>query len=156
MFSKLFQVNPEVHALLNNEAFVLSPFKLNLGFWLILDVQLLPLPRIWLRIPFVGEIAVGFMQYEVCSDGTIPDFIGFEVNTRKWVEVEVISKKLWEDIRDPGLLSVCGSPEPNTLENLIAWGIGIEDAERLCEEAGDAPFIMIRGISNRIDSNRYF
>ena len=153
--SKLFQVSAKAHALMNNEALTFSLFKLNLGFWLIIDAQILPTPRVWLRVPFIGELIAGFTQYEVCSDSFIPDFIRFEVLGCDWKEVSRSTYKLWEDIQDPEMLSVSGSPNSTTLENLIEWGLRNEQAIRLCEEAGEAPYFMIRGISQRIDSVRY-
>jgi hypothetical protein len=151
----MFKVSPSIHAILNNEAFVWNLCKLNLGFWLILDVQLLPLPRVWLRLPFVGELIVGFTQYEVCADTFIPDYIKLELLACDWSEVVASTQKLWKDIRDPKFLSIIGSPRNTTIENLIEWGLEPQEALSLCEQAGEAPYIMIRGISQRIDSIRY-
>jgi hypothetical protein len=153
--SKLFQVSAKTHALLNNEAMVWQLFKLNLGFWLIIDIQVLPTPRVWLRIPFVGDLIAGLSQYEVCANSFIPDFLRLEAFWDDWAEVRRSTRDLWADIQDPEMLSDNREYCNTTLKSLQEWGLSKEQALTLSDENGNGPYLMIRGISQRIESVRY-
>lgn len=161
MQKPMFQVSPSVHALLNNEALSFSLFKANFGFRLIFDLQVLPLPRVWIRIPLIGELVLGFIQFEVCGGTLSPDIVGFEYSLRTWETVSANSERVWNDIEDPELLFVCGNPnawslsEQARMKALRAWGLPTQAIKQICNSTEDIPTLQPRGLNSRIDSNRY-
>jgi hypothetical protein len=149
----LGQLSESDHALLNNGGFEWNLFRLNLGFRFIIDVQVLPTPRLWLRLPYVGEILIGLTQLEVCKDSYFePDYIVAEAAVRGWGDVTTNDKRIWEQLPSPELTAVSGNPKPlRSRGDLLAWGMPIEEAIRLCED-GEVPTLLPRRLNRLLDS----
>lgn len=108
----LFQATPDAHTLLNNGGCEAHLIKLNIGHRFIFKVSILPLPHVWIRVPMLGELQLGFVHFiQQHTDKFEPDSVGFEASLTPWGELSTKEKRQWEALTNPKLNWMGGSAD---------------------------------------------